>query len=319
VGRSPTVPHAWLGELIDPQRLRPQREAHQARGRRGSRARTRSARCLLRVPRRLGHALEPKAALRQGAHRELRNQHRARIAEPLDHCRILLGHARLVRLRAESRQDALGVEQVFQPERNPVQRSPIVPRADLPIRFRSLRQCQVFGGRDQAKQFRRVLLHARQVHLCEVRGRDRTRFQQRRKVHHAPERHILQVRRRLHRGRFGNRRLEALRSLDRLAVRQTRVECKGGFGIDRHVRLAQRFIIGERLVGAAQHHVEFRVLEFQPHQLERPDHLFLGDAHRQILKSALPASTASGALRRRRCRSSALLRIRLPRRGENRN
>ena len=38
------------------------------------------------------------------------------------------------------------------------------------------------------------------------------------------------------------------------------MEEKGRLGIERHVGLAQRFVVAERLIHAAQHHVEFGVL-----------------------------------------------------------
>jgi hypothetical protein len=111
-----------------------------------------------------------------------------------------------------------------------------VSGANLAVRCRRLLQGQFFGGGDQAEQLGRVLLHARQVHLREVGGRDGARFDEWGEVYHAPERDVLQIRRRLSGGDLRNGGIEALRPFDGLTVRQSGVECEGGFGIDRHVR-----------------------------------------------------------------------------------
>src|ERR1035438_7908225 len=66
------------------------------------------------------------------------DEHRARVAQAFHHRRVLLRYAGLVRLRAERGQNAFGVEQVLQPERNSVQRTAIVPRLDLLVRCRRL-------------------------------------------------------------------------------------------------------------------------------------------------------------------------------------
>ena len=128
-------------------------------------------------PRRLRHAFEPQPTLCQRSQQKLGGKYGAPGAQAFPGSRVLVRDARLVGLRTESGQNALGVEQVFQPERNAVQRSAIMPRADLLIRGRRLLQCQFFGGSDQAEQLGRVLLHTRQVHLREVGGRNCARLQ----------------------------------------------------------------------------------------------------------------------------------------------
>ena len=94
------------------------------------------------------------------------------------------------------------------------------------------------------------------------------------------------------------------------------MKCEGGFGIDGHVGGAQGLIVGDGLIGSAQHQVEFGILEFEAHEFERAHHLIFGDAHGQVLP-ALAAATASGTVCGRRSSSAALLRIGLARRGEN--
>ena len=95
------------------------------------------------------------------------------------------------------------------------------------------------------------------------------------------------------------------------------MKCECGFGIDGHVRGAQGLIVGDGLIGAAQHQIEFGVLEFEAHEFERANHLIFGDAHGQVLESALAAATASGTVGGRRSGSAALLRIGLSRRSQN--
>ena len=96
------------------------------------------------------------------------------------------------------------------------------------------------------------------------------------------------------------------------------MECERGFGIDGHVRGAQGLIVGDGLIGAAQHQVELGILEFEAHEFERANHLIFGDTHGQVL-SALAAATATGGVGGWRSDSAALLRVGLARRGENGN
>ena len=81
------------------------------------------------------------------------------------------------------------------------------------------------------------------------------------------------------------------------------MEGEGRLGVVGHVDFAQRFVIVEGPVDAAQHHVELGILEFEPEQLERRRHLVFGDAHRLLRE---PASAAPAA---RRCGCRPLLSV----------
>ena len=146
------------------------------------------------------------------------------------------------------------------------------------------------------------------------------RLDQRRQVDDAPEGHVLQIRRRFHGRRLRNSGREALRSLDGLAVGQPGMKCECGFGIERHIGLTQALVVIERLVHAAQHRVDLGILKLESHEFQRSRDLFLGDAHRLVLKSALSTAAASpGWCVGRRGSAAALLRMRLARGRKNRD
>ena len=136
-GAQPDGSALRAGRNDRPERLRAQRKSDQpSRGGRAEPAddpldprsyspRARAASVgqgLLVVPR------EPDVALRQRAHGELADEHRARFIEPLHAGGVGFGNALLERLGAPGGGDALGVEKVFHAERNAVQRAAIFAR-----------------------------------------------------------------------------------------------------------------------------------------------------------------------------------------------
>ena len=120
---------------------------------------------LLRVPRIVGLAAEPVVALRQRAHRELRDEDRAGVAQPLDDGGVVVEDLILKRAGAPRRRDALGREQVLRAPGDAVKRPSVSAGADLAIGLRRLRQREILGQRDDAVQLRPVLLQPIEVHL----------------------------------------------------------------------------------------------------------------------------------------------------------
>jgi hypothetical protein len=100
---------------------------------------------LLEIPGVLGSARVPVAAHRQLAHREFRDQHRARLAEPLDDRCVMIGNLLAERRHPPRRANALGGEQVFGAPGNAMQWSAIAAGGDLAVGLRGLFERQLFG------------------------------------------------------------------------------------------------------------------------------------------------------------------------------
>ena len=106
VGRKPARPQRAAGLRIDPLVSEPMPNATQPGRGRGRGAGRRSARALRRIPRALGLPAKPVVAARQLAGRDLRDQHRAGIAQLLDHGRVVIEHLFLERRRSPRRLDS---------------------------------------------------------------------------------------------------------------------------------------------------------------------------------------------------------------------
>jgi hypothetical protein len=288
------------------ERFRAEREADQSRRRRRSGTGGRSARTLLEIPRVLGASLKPEVALGQCAHRKLGNQDRARLIEPLDHSGVAGRDAILEGLGAPGGRDALGVEEVLHAVRDAVERAAILPGADLLIGGGRLFERQALGEGHEAQQLGPVLLHAGQVHLCQVGGRHRARADQRCDARDRPEGQLLEIRRRLMRRAVGkgDRRGEALGTVDGCAIGQSGMEGEGRFGAVGNIDLAESFVANEGGIDAPQHHLELVVLEFEAEDDERADDLFPGDAHRLLGRGTLGLGAAARCRRLLRCRRS---------------
>ena len=144
------------------------READQAGRRRRPGTRRRSAGAALDVPGVVRRAAEPHAALRERAHRQLRDQHRAGIAQPLDDGRVEIDHLILVRRGAPGGLDALGGQQILRAPRNAVQRSAILAGLDLGVGRRRLLERELLGQRDHALQRVAVLLQTIEIDLRQL-------------------------------------------------------------------------------------------------------------------------------------------------------
>ena len=122
------MPQRADGLRMDPLVSVPMPNATQPAGRGGCRTRRRSARSLLQIPRVLGLPAEPLVALRQFARSQLRHQHRARVAQHLDHARVFVDHLVFICARAPRGLVALHRDDVFRAPGNPMQRPAILAR-----------------------------------------------------------------------------------------------------------------------------------------------------------------------------------------------
>ncbi len=64
------------------------------------------------------------------------------------------------------------------------------------------------------------------------------------------------------------------------------MEGEGGLGAVRDIGLAQSFVGSEGAADAAQHHIQFGILEFEAEQFQPGGQLIFGDAEGRLLSAA---------------------------------
>ena len=141
-------------------------------GYRTGRSRGASARSLMRVPWIARASAEPEIALRQCAHRELREEYGSGGIQPLYDLGIFIDLLMFEAGRAPGRWITLYCKQVFRSPWNAVQRSAIVSARELAVSLRRLLQRALVRIRDDKLQQRIVAPQTRQVHLRQADGGD---------------------------------------------------------------------------------------------------------------------------------------------------
>ena len=86
-------------------------------------------------------------AERELVHLQFAHEYRARVGELLGHRGVVIGNEVTQNLRADGRADALGEVEVFQADRNAVQRPPVLATGYLPLR--SLRTLRSLFGKER--------------------------------------------------------------------------------------------------------------------------------------------------------------------------
>ena len=123
------MPQRWLGEVMEPSVSVPIAKPHKPAAVAEAEPGAGSARPLVEVPRIARLAAIPDVVVGERPDRGLAEQNRAGGAELLDDGRVTRGHAVAERLGAPARDDAGGVEQIFEAVGDAVQRAEMRPCA----------------------------------------------------------------------------------------------------------------------------------------------------------------------------------------------
>ncbi len=134
-----------------------------------------------------GPAPEPAVPRRQRAHRQLGDEHRARVRELRVDGGVLVDHLVAVGRSPPGGLRPLDREQVLRAPGDPVERAAVVPGGDLRIGPGGLLAGEVLGQVHHAQQDRIEFLQARQVELGEFRGGDLAGLDEPREVGHRKE------------------------------------------------------------------------------------------------------------------------------------
>ena len=124
------------------------------------------------------HTGKPAPALRERAHRQLRDEHGAGFIQPFDNSRVVIDYLIAIRLSAKRRLYSLGGEKIFRAPRYSVQRAAILSTFDFSVRRGSLFEREIFGQGHDAKQFCPIVLQPREIHLRELSRTDPARANQ---------------------------------------------------------------------------------------------------------------------------------------------
>ena len=179
----------------------------------------RSARSLRGIPRALGLSAEPVIAARELAGGDLRDQHRAGVAQLLHHRGVVIKDLILERIRSPRGLVALDRDDVFRAPRNAVQRALVLARGDFGVGALRFGAAVVIEERDHVVQQRVVAMQPREIHVGQLERGDLLGANQLAEVAQRPERDVFEVRRTPH----ARRRAQADR-LPRLVHRHARHE-----------------------------------------------------------------------------------------------